>query len=265
MPSLGNSYPFVARSSGEIQEHGRATPVKLVLLGTGDSFCSDGRGSTSVLIDGSTRILLDCPPQIVYALRSNGYSPNDVNYVMISHTHGDHVVGLVFLAESLLYKDRGTLEIYGPKGLKSLIYSIYYKLFRREDLSKVLNFLSDLHGLPFTCTKLRGTHTPPDTIYRIELDGTTVVYTGDTTQIDLSKIARNADYLIHEAAETNAALARRLKHSTPTQAAKAAKRAGARNLVLVHSPRLTSRQKREVTDIFPRTIFSNDGQIIDVP
>jgi ribonuclease Z len=239
--------------------------MRLVLLGTGDSFCSDGRGSTSVLIDGSTRILLDCPPQIVYALRQNGYSPNDVNHVLISHTHGDHVVGLVFLAECLLYKDKGILEIYGPKGLKSLVYGLYHKLFPRADLSKVLNFLPDLSGLPFTCMKARGAHSPPDTIYRIELDGTTVVYTGDTTQIDLSKIAKNADYLIHEAAETDAAVARHLRHSTPVQAAKAAKSAGARNLVIVHSPRLTSKQKRQVTCIFPRTIFSTDGQIIDIP
>jgi len=239
--------------------------MRLVLLGTGDSFCSDGRGSTSVLIDGSTRILLDCPPQIVYALRQNGYSPNDVNHVLISHMHGDHVVGLVFLAECLLYKDKGILEIYGPKGLKSLVYGLYHKLFPRADLSKVLNFLPDLSGLPFTCMKARGAHSPPDTIYRIELDGTTVVYTGDTTQIDLSKIAKNADYLIHEAAETDAAAARHLRHSTPVQAAKAAKSAGARNLVIVHSPRLTSKQKRQVTCIFPRTIFSTDGQIIDIP
>jgi ribonuclease BN (tRNA processing enzyme) len=201
----------------------------------------------------------------VYALRSNGYSPNDVKYALISHTHGDHVVGLVFLAECLLYKDRGALEIYGPRRLKSLVYSLYHKLFPRADLSKVLNFLPDLSGLPFTCTKARGAHSPPDTIYRIEIDGTTVVYTGDTGQVDLSRIAKNADYLIHEAAETNVALARRLRHSTPTQAARSAKRAGVRNLVIVHSPRLTSRQKREVTRIFPRTIFSTDGQVIDVP
>ena len=239
--------------------------MRLVLLGTGDSFCSDGRGSTSILVEGSTRILLDCPPQIVYALRSNGYSPNDVNHVLISHTHGDHVVGLVFLAECLLYKDRGALEICGPKGLKSLVYSLYHMLFPRADLSKVLNFSPDLSSLPFSCTKSRGAHSPPDTIYRIQIDGTTLVYSGDTTQVDLSKIAKNADYLIHEAAETNVALARRLKHSTPTQAARAAKRAGVRNLVIVHSPILTSRQKREVTRIFPRTIFSTDGQIIDVP
>ena len=239
--------------------------MRLVLLGTGDSFCSDGRGSTSVLIDGSTRILLDCPPQIVYALRQNGYSPNDVNHVLISHTHGDHVVGLVFLAECLLYKDEGVLEIYGPKSLKRLVYSLYHMLFPRADLRQVLDFLPDLSGLPFTCTKARGAHKPPDTIYRIELDGTTVVYTGDTTQIDLSKIAKNADYLIHEAAETDAAVAKHLRHSTPVQAARAAKRAGARNLVIVHSPRLTSKQKRHVTRIFPRTIFSADGQIIDIP
>jgi ribonuclease BN (tRNA processing enzyme) len=179
--------------------------------------------------------------------------------------HGDHVVGLVFLAECLLYRDNGTLEIYGPKGLKSLVHSLYHMLFARANLHKVLTFLPDLSNLPFTCTKARGAHSPPDAIYRIELDGTTVVYTGDTGQVDLSKFAKNADYFIHEAAETNVAVARRLRHSTPTQAARAAKRAGVRNLVIVHSPKLTSGQKREVTHIFPRTIFSTDGQIIDVP
>lgn len=235
------------------------------MLGTGDSFCSDGRGSTSILVDGSTRILLDCPPQIVYALRSNGYLPNDVNYALISHLHGDHVVGLVFLAECLLYKDKGVLVIYGPKGLKRLVYSIYPMLFPKADLYQVLNFLPNLSRLPFTCTKARGVHSLPDTIYRIQLDGTTIVYTGDTTQTDLSKIAKNADYLIHEASETDIALARHLGHSTPIQAARAAKRAGARNLVIVHSPRLTRGLRGQVTRIFPKTIFSTDGQIIDVP
>lgn len=239
--------------------------MKLILLGTGDSFCSDGRGSTSVLVEGSTRILLDCPPQIVYALRSNGYLPNDVNYALISHLHGDHVVGLVFLAECLLYKDKGVLGVYGPKGVKSLVHSLYHKLFPTEDLSKVLNFLPNLRSLPFACSTEKGIHSPPDTIYRIELDGTTLVYTGDTAPVDLSRIARNADYLIHEASETNAAVAKRFGHSTPIQAAKIAKSVGVRNLVIVHSPKFTSRQKREVIRIFPRTIFSNDGQIIDVP
>jgi ribonuclease BN (tRNA processing enzyme) len=201
----------------------------------------------------------------VYALRSNGYSPNDVNHVLISHMHGDHVVGIVFLAECLLYRDKGAVEIYGPKGLKRLVYSLYHKLFPRANLHKVLTFLPDLSDLPFACTKARGIHSPPDTMYRLELDGISVVYTGDTAQVDLDKFAKNADYLIHEAAETNVAVAKRLKHSTPTQAARAAKRASVRNLVIVHSPQLTSRQKREVTRIFPRTIFSTDGQIIDVP
>jgi ribonuclease BN (tRNA processing enzyme) len=188
-----------------------------------------------------------------------------VNYALISHLHGDHVVGLVFLAECLLYKDKGSMAIFGPKGLESLIYNLYNRVFPKENLSKVLNFLPDLSELPFACSTSRGVHSPPDTIYRVELDGTTVVYTGDTAEVDLTKIARNADYLIHEASETKPALARRFGHSTPAQAARAAKRAGAKNLVLVHSPRLTPRQKREVIRIFPRTTFPADGQIIDAP
>jgi len=178
--------------------------------------------------------------------------------------HGDHVAGLPFIAECLLYRDSATVKVYGPKGLKRLAFNLYRTLFGKADLAKVLTFLPDVIHLPFTCIKARGNHSIPDTIYRIELDGTTIVYTGDTTPVDLSNFAKDVDYLIHEAAETSVTLAKRFKHSTPSQAATVAKRAGARNLVLIHSPELTSEEKRKVSRIFPRTIFPTDHQIIDV-
>ena len=145
--------------------------MKLIFLGTGDSFCSDGRGSTSILVESESTVrLLGCPPQIVHALRSNGRRPNDVNYALISHLHGDHVVGLVFLAECLLYRDKGSMAIFGPKGLESLIYNLHHRVFSKTNLSNVLNFLSELSELPFDCSTSRGVHSPPDTIYRLELE-----------------------------------------------------------------------------------------------
>ena len=49
--------------------------------------------------------------------------------------------------------------------------------------------------------KFTGNHSVLDYIYKIEIDGITVVYTGDTRKIDLSTFAKNADYLFHEAGE----------------------------------------------------------------
>jgi len=147
------------------------------------------------------------------------------------------------------------MAIFGPKGLESLIYNLYHRVFSKTNLSNVLNFLPRLSELPFPCSTSIGVHSPPDTIYRLELDGTTVVYTGDTAQVDLTKIARNADYLIDEASETKPALARCFRHSTRAQAARAAKRAGAKNLVLVHSPRLTPDRSAKSPASFPERPF----------
>ena len=43
--------------------------MKIITLGTGNAFASNGRASTSILIDGSYKILLDCSPQAIQSLR----------------------------------------------------------------------------------------------------------------------------------------------------------------------------------------------------
>ena len=52
--------------------------MKITLLGTGDAFSSDGRASTSILIDGSVKILLDCSPQAIHSLRKIDYAINNL-------------------------------------------------------------------------------------------------------------------------------------------------------------------------------------------
>ena len=68
------------------------------------------------------------------------------------------------------------------------------------------------------------------------MDGIKIVYTGDTRKVDLSKFAFQADYLFHEAAEVDEKNAEKSGHTTPLQAAKIAKEAQVKNLVLIHRP-----------------------------
>ena len=75
--------------------------MKIVTLGTGDAFASDGRASTSILLDGTSKILLDCSPQAIQSLRKYNLSPNQIDYIFISHLHGDHSGGLPFFLLNL--------------------------------------------------------------------------------------------------------------------------------------------------------------------
>ncbi len=112
----------------------------------------------------------------------------------------------------------------------------------------------------------------PDQVVGPARPGRRVVYTGDTRPTDVTVAhARDADLLIHEAtfAEEEADRARETEHSTASEAARVAREAGARRLVLTHiSPRYgvdPSTLEQEARAIFPGTVVARDGLELEVP
>src|SRR5699024_12013052 len=65
--------------------------------------------------------LIDCGEGTQRQLRKYKFSFSRINYIFISHLHGDHVYGLVGLISSfsLIHRNK-ELHIYGPKGIKKL-------------------------------------------------------------------------------------------------------------------------------------------------
>jgi len=101
--------------------------------------------------------------------------------------------------------------------------------------------------------------------------GRKIVYTGDTRPSkNLVKFAENADLLIHEATFDDELWekAREDGHSTPSQAAETAKKAGAKWLVLTH---ISARYKdpsqllEQARKIFPQADVAEDFMKIDLP
>jgi ribonuclease Z len=100
--------------------------MKLTFLGTSDWIPTAKRNHTAILLsyDGEN-ILVDCGEGTQRQFRKAGISPTKVTKLLITHWHGDHVLGIPGLLQSLALQGyRKTLYIYGPKGTKRFMKEI---------------------------------------------------------------------------------------------------------------------------------------------
>ena len=93
--------------------------VRLTVLGSGDAFGAGGRLHSAYLVEapGQT-FLLDCGPSILQSMKQLGRDPGAIDFVVLSHHHGDHFGGLPFLFMEYRYLHHRTrpLTVYGPPG-----------------------------------------------------------------------------------------------------------------------------------------------------
>ncbi len=98
----------------------------ITLLGTGTCQIELERRASSVLLElDRMRILFDCGHGIVQQLLEVGIQPNDIEHIVLSHFHPDHVSDLIPLLHAGAWSRRNPrttdLHIYGPPGVQKLI------------------------------------------------------------------------------------------------------------------------------------------------
>src|SRR5689334_23941314 len=98
----------------------------MTLLGTGTCQIEFARRASSILLElDHTYILFDCGHGVVQRLLEAGVRHNQVEHIILSHFHPDHVSDLIpFLhAGAWSRRDARTtdIHIYGPPGVKALV------------------------------------------------------------------------------------------------------------------------------------------------
>jgi len=238
--------------------------VKIIFLGTGDSFCSDGRANMTILLEAGWRILLDCGPQVMYQLRKLNLRSSQLNYVAPTHYHGDHAGGLPLLLLDLVYHEKCLVEFVADRRDYDNMLKTFHTYFGDAPLEDFIRWHPFDEPFPFEFHRMANRHTFPGHIFRIRLDGKSIVYTGDTSPVDLSEFARNADLIIHEASAINETIAEQYGHSTAWQAAQAARSAHAKKLALVHRPSHDEENVKRAMAIFPDCILPNDLDVVEL-
>jgi ribonuclease Z len=188
---------------------GQSKPLELLFLGSGNAFAAEGRAFSSFVLAG--RFLFDCGPTLLQQLQRAGLPTRDIGSVFISHFHADHFFGLPFLLLDAKYSGRTQeLTIIGPPGIERVTLDLldlgYPGLFNDTGRRYSLRFVEvsdglngSTEGLAFTAAQVDHVPDLECFAYRGELNGRSIVYSGDTTLCDgLLRIVRGADVIVLE-------------------------------------------------------------------
>jgi len=97
--------------------------IKITILGTSDQIPTAKRNHTAIFLKYKGEgILVDCGEGTQRQFRKARLNPGKVTKILITHWHGDHVLGLPGLLQTLSFMGYNkTLEIYGSKGTKKFM------------------------------------------------------------------------------------------------------------------------------------------------
>ncbi len=241
------------------------TEVELILLGTGYPRPDPETAgpATAVVVNGKI-FVVDTGRNVTNRLWATEYPLKDIQAVLLTHLHSDHISGLPDLFNTSWIFGRYTpLELYGPPGTTTVADAIL-KMFEVD--IPIRRDLTELHAakgatinaheiredqviyedVDVRITAFRVNHEPVEHAlgYKFETDHRTIVISGDTRPSEnLIAHARGADVLVHEAylpehfdrvdSEEVAANLKRY-HTSATEAGEVAAAAGVSLLVLTH-------------------------------
>ncbi|MGC8849940.1 MAG: ribonuclease Z, partial [Candidatus Bathyarchaeia archaeon] len=102
--------------------------LEVIFLGTGGSMPTRRRGLPSIAVRREGEIILfDCGEGTQRQAVTASLSTLKISRIFITHLHGDHVLGLPGLIQSMALLGRTSLlEIYGPAGLASFLEAVRF-------------------------------------------------------------------------------------------------------------------------------------------
>jgi ribonuclease BN (tRNA processing enzyme) len=263
--------------------------VQITVLGKSPAWQDAGGACSGYLIEEQGfELLLDCGNGVFSKLRHH-LDYVDVDAVLISHLHADHLLDLVPFSYALMYAPRqqpvavggwpGTSspahpELFAPKGAGDMFRHLV-QCWGDEDLVERAFRLHEYDGpdeLALGPIAVRFCEVPHYTrTFAVELSagGGRITYSADCSPNDgLVGFARDTDLLLIEATLPRPERTGKRGHLTPAEAGEHGRRAGARRLVLTHfSDELDPEWARaEAGEAFGRPVeLAYEGAVYSVP
>jgi ribonuclease Z len=263
--------------------------MQVTLLGTGNPIPDPLRAGPSTLVRaGAATLLVDAGRGVLMRLAGAGAFPPQLTAVLLTHLHSDHITDLndVITSYWVMNQQPATLTVYGPVGTESVVSGIIamlgpdisYRIAHHADIDagpqvEVVEVLpgSELTFGDVTVKVAETNHKPvePTVGYRVEHDGRSLVLGGDGVPCPtLDELCAGADTYVQTAIREDLVKLVPLQrfvdildyHSSVTQAAETAAKAGVGKLVLTHQvPAMQPGQEDEWRSIAAAAF---DGEIV---
>ncbi|AKB85307.1 MBL fold metallo-hydrolase [Methanococcoides methylutens] len=179
--------------------------MKITFLGTGVAIPQKGRVQSGLLMEmGKKKVLFDCGGGVLNRIFESGNSHTDIDTIVLSHLHLDHVADVMCLLKANWLCDKFDSTIYGPSGTREWLDRLMdlYPYMKEKVSVDVVEVVPGeefrlFDGCDVKCAA--GIHSVPSLAYQVRYDGKTVVYSGDTEPCDdIMAMAQGCDMLIHE-------------------------------------------------------------------
>lgn len=223
--------------------------MRLTILGRSPASPNPGEACAGYLLEAAgARVLLDIGPGVVaQLLRRN--RPEELDAVVISHMHADHMLDLVTLRYVYPWRPRPTeerLRVVLPPGSAEQMLDLARGVGSARHFEDTFR-LSEHDGTSefsfgnLSLQPIETQHYIPCWGFRTEADGRRFAYTADTAPCTgLTDLADDVDLLLSEATlrtlEEDAAPPEPRGHLLPAEAGAIARDGGARRLMLTHLP-----------------------------
>jgi ribonuclease Z len=117
--------------------------LRVIFLGTAGSVPTPKRSLPAILIQRKgEQVMFDCGEGVQRQMMKAKTGFHKKMKIFVSHMHGDHVLGLPGLLQTMALLDRERkLEVYGPSGIKRFIEAI------KETVQFVLTFPVEIHEI----------------------------------------------------------------------------------------------------------------------
>jgi ribonuclease BN (tRNA processing enzyme) len=240
--------------------------VQLTVIGCSGSFPSPASPASCYLVEhGDAALVLDLGNGSLGPLMA-AVDLDRVEGIVLSHLHPDHCLDLTSLHVARTYHPDGpaerTLSVHGPRNTEQRVAAAYRA---RPDepvrgMDHTFQFVDHLPTTrigPFTVTTARVDHPVEAYAIRVSVDGSSLVFSGDTGPTPaLVELARGADLALFEASFLERPDNPPNLHLTGAQAGAHATEAGVGRLVLTH---LVSWNDRSQTEAEGRSAYA--GQL----